>query len=82
MSSLGHARSITNRLIEAGVVGVGDGASSSKRILTTPAIPTNSLLLNIKIFIFKVVIVIMANARVSCLYLILLFIHSIVKNTK
>lgn len=37
----------TNRLMEAGVVGVGDGTSSSKRILTTPAVPTNSLLLNI-----------------------------------
>lgn len=54
MSTLGHARAITNRLIEAGVVGVGDGASSSNRILTTPAVPTNSLLLNIKIFIYIV----------------------------
>lgn len=50
MSSLGHARAITNRFIEAGVVGVGDGASSSNRNLTTPAIPTNSLLLNTNTF--------------------------------
>lgn len=36
----------SNRLTEAGVVGEGEDVSSSKRILTTPAVPTNSLLLN------------------------------------
>lgn len=36
--------------MEAGVVGVGEGTSSSKRIFTTPAVPTNSLLLNITLF--------------------------------